>query len=53
MSNGTVYRRETPSGASSWVAHIAWYEAGKRRQMKRTFRTKKRSEEHTSELQSL
>ena len=50
MSNGTVYRRETPSGASSWVAHVAWYEAGKRRQMKRTFRTKKDAQTSLIEL---
>ena len=50
MSNGTVYRRETPSGASSWVAHVAWYEAGKRRQMKRTFRTKKDAQTSLVEL---
>lgn len=50
MSNGTVYRRETPAGASSWVAHLAWYEAGKRRQMKRAFRTKKDAQASLVEL---
>ena len=50
VSNGTVYRRETPGGASAWVAHIAWYEAGKRRQMKRTFRTKKDAQTSLVEL---
>ena len=41
MASGTVYRRETPSGAASWVAHATWQEGGQRRQAKRSFRTKK------------
>jgi integrase len=40
MASGTVYRRKTPSGTVSWVAHATWQEAGRRRQTKRAFRTK-------------
>jgi integrase len=41
MASGTVYRRTTPAGASSWVAHITWQEGSKRRQAKKSFDTKK------------
>ena len=41
LANGTVYKRTTPAGGSAWVAHVAWHEAGRRRQAKRAFRTKK------------
>ena len=44
MASGTVYRRETPSGATSWVAHATWQEGGRRRQSKRSFRTKKEAQ---------
>ncbi len=50
MASGTVYRRETPSGASSWVAHATWQEGGKRRQAKRSFRTKKAAQAALTEL---
>ena len=50
MFSGTVYRRETPSGASSWVAHATWQEGGKRRQAKRSFRTKKAAQAALTEL---
>jgi integrase len=45
-----VYRRETPSGGSSWVAHATWQEAGRRRQAKRSFRTKKEAQAALTEL---
>ncbi len=45
-----MYRRETPSGASSWVAHATWQEGGRRRQSKRSFRTKKEAQAALSEL---
>lgn len=50
MASGTVYRRETTSGASSWVAHATWQEGGKRRQSKRSFRTKKEAQAALTEL---
>lgn len=50
MASGTVYRRETASGASSWVAHATWQEGGKRRQSKRSFRTKKEAQAALTEL---
>lgn len=50
MASGTVYRRETPSGASSWVAHATWQEGAKRRQTKRSFRTKKEAQSSLTEL---
>lgn len=50
MASGTIYRRETPSGASSWVAHATWQEGGKRRQSKRSFRTKKEAQAALTEL---
>jgi len=45
-----VYRRETPSGAASWVAHATWQEGGRRRQAKRSFRTKKEAQAALTEL---
>jgi integrase len=45
-----VYRRETSSGASSWVAHATWQEGGRRRQAKRSFRTKKQAQAALTEL---
>jgi integrase len=45
-----VYRRETSNGASSWVAHATWQEAGRRRQAKRSFRTKKEAQAALTEL---
>lgn len=50
MASGTIYRRKTPSGASSWVAHATWQEGGKRRQSKRSFRTKKEAQAALTEL---
>ena len=50
VASGTIYRRETPSGASSWVAHATWQEGGKRRQSKRSFRTKKEAQAALTEL---
>jgi hypothetical protein len=50
MASGTVYRRETPSGAASWVAHATWQEGRKRRQTKRSFRTKKEAQSSLTEL---
>ncbi len=41
MASGTIYRRRTPAGASSWVVHATWRESGRRRQLKRAFRTKR------------
>jgi integrase len=45
-----VYRRETSNGGSSWVAHATWQEAGRRRQAKRSFRTKKEAQAALTEL---
>ncbi len=45
-----MYRRETSSGASSWVAHATWQEGGRRRQAKRSFRTKKEAQAALTEL---
>ena len=50
MASGTVYRRETPSGAASWVAHATWQEGGRRRQAKRSFRTKKEAQAALTEV---
>ena len=50
MASGTVYRRETPAGATSWVAHVTWQEGGRRRQSKRTYRTKKEAQQALAEL---
>lgn len=50
MASGTVYRRKALSGASSWVAHATWQEGGKRRQAKRSFRTKKEAQAALTEL---
>ena len=50
MASGTVYRRETPAGATSWVAHVTWQEGGRRRQSKRTHRTKKEAQQALAEL---
>jgi integrase len=50
MASGTVYRRVTPSGAASWVAHATWQEGGKRRQSKRSFATKKLAQSALTEL---
>lgn len=45
-----MYRRETSSGASSWVADASWQEGGRRRQAKRSFRTKKEAQAALTEL---
>ncbi len=45
-----MYRRKALSGASSWVAHATWQEGGKRRQAKRSFRTKKEAQAALTEL---
>jgi integrase len=45
-----VYRRETSNGTSSWVAHATWQEGGRRRQFKRSFRTKKQAQAALTEL---
>jgi integrase len=50
VASGTVYRRETPSGAASWVAHATWQEGGRRRQAKRSFRTKKEAQAALTEV---
>lgn len=50
MASGTVYRRETTAGGSSWVAHLTWREGAKRRQAKRTYRTKKEAQQALAEL---
>lgn len=50
MASGTVYRRETPAGATSWVAHVTWQEGGRRRQSKRTHRTKREAQQALAEL---
>ena len=41
MASGTIYRRTTPAGGSSWVVHATWREGDRRRQLKRAFRTKR------------
>ena len=43
-TSGSVYRRVNPGGTASWLAHVSWYEAGRRRQTKRAFRTKKEAQ---------
>ena len=40
MASGTIYRRKTRLGTPSWVLHTTWNEGGRRRQSKRSFRTK-------------
>jgi integrase len=52
MASGTVYRRKTPAGAVSWVAHATWQEAGRRRQTKRAFRTKAEAQAALAKLLS-
>ncbi len=44
MASGTIYRRTTPAGASSWVVHATWREGDRRRQLKRAFRTKREAQ---------
>lgn len=44
MASGTVYRLTTPAGASSWVVHATWREGSRRRQLKRSFRTKREAQ---------
>ncbi len=50
MASGTIYKRKTPSGTSSWTAHATWNEGGKRRQQKRSFHTKKEAQSALTEL---
>jgi integrase len=45
MASGTIYRRTTPAGSASWVAHTTWNEGGRRRQSKRSFRTKQEAKD--------
>ena len=45
MASGTIYRRTTPAGAASWVVHTTWNEGGRRRQSKRSFRTKQEAKD--------
>jgi integrase len=45
-----VYRRVTPAGGVSWVAHVFWREAGRRRQTKKAFRTKKEAQAAMAEM---
>jgi integrase len=45
VASGTIYRRTTPAGASSWVAHTTWNEGGRRRQSKRSFRSKQEAKD--------
>jgi integrase len=40
VASGTIYRRKTSTGTPSWVLHTTWNEGGRRRQSKRSFRTK-------------
>ena len=40
VASGTIYGRETSTGPKSWVLHTTWNEGGRRRQSKRTFRTR-------------
>jgi integrase len=44
MASGTIYRRTTPAGSASWIAHTTWNEGG-RRQSKRSFRTKQEAKD--------
>src|SRR5215211_7305861 len=50
MASGTVYRRTTKQGAPAWVAHATWMEGARRRQTKRTLRTKKEAQQALVEL---
>lgn len=50
MASGTVYRRTTKSGEPAWVAHATWIDSGRRRQTKRTFRTKREAQDGLVEL---
>lgn len=43
MASGTVYRRQD-RGREAWIAHATWLEAGKRRQHKRAYRTKREAQ---------
>lgn len=45
LASGTVYRRTTKQGGAAWVAHATWMEGARRRQTKRTFRTKKEAQQ--------
>lgn len=45
MASGTIYRRTTPAGSASWVVHTTWNEGGRRRQSKRSFRTKQEAKD--------
>ncbi|MGI9052486.1 MAG: tyrosine-type recombinase/integrase [Ilumatobacteraceae bacterium] len=40
MASGTIYRRTRTSGVPSWVLHTTWNEGGRRRQSKRSYRSK-------------
>ena len=50
MASGTVYQRATPGGSRAWVAHATWNEGGRRRQTKRTFRTRREAQNALVEL---
>jgi hypothetical protein len=45
LASGTIYRRTTPGGSASWVVHTTWNEGGRRRQSKRSFRTKQEAKD--------
>lgn len=45
-----MYKREAADRAPTWVAHLTWLEGGKRRQSKRSFRTKKEAQSALNEL---
>lgn len=45
MASGTVYQRPTSGRSRAWVAHATWNEGGRRRQTKRTFKTKREAQD--------
>jgi len=40
VASGTIYRRTRTAGVPSWVLHTTWNEGGRRRQSKRSYRSK-------------
>ncbi len=50
MASGTVYQRASSGGSRAWVAHATWNEGGRRRQTKRTFKTKREAQDALVEL---
>lgn len=45
-----MYERTTAAGGSAWVAHVFWTESGRRRQLKRSFRSKREAKAALAEL---